>query len=382
VVTTAGTTAGGVLGTASSFPVLAASAITNTGSTAVTGNIGIYPGTAITGFPPGTVSGVIHNADVTAQQAQVDALAAYTAMAALASTATIATALDGQTLTSTGVGATNVYTTVAGTMTLAQSGNGTLTLSGDATSIFILRTASTLTTGAGGTPTITLTGGAVAANVYWIIGSSATINSGNTGTFKGNILAQVSITDTLGGTVSGNLIALTGAVTISAAATIATTVTSTGLTFTRGVASVITTITGWDYYGQPMTQAIASSSSVSTTVAGLKAFYQIGSVSVNGVPDTAITVGTTDVLGIPVRVIDAGYVVHAGWANTLADNAGTFVPADMTNPATGATGDVRGTYVPSSASNGSNRLVMTISLSGIAVGPNANRAGALGVTQA
>lgn len=138
-------------------------------------------------------------------------------------------------------------------------------------------------------------------------------------------------------------------------------------------------ISGYDYYGQPMTEQITSVANATTP--GKKAFYQIASISVSGATTTAITVGTTDVLGLPVRVIDAGYIVKVGYNNTLAQDAGTFVAAD-TSTATSTTGDVRGTYTPSSATNGAKRLVMTIALPAIAVGPNATRIGAFGVTQA
>ena len=144
------------------------------------------------------------------------------------------------------------------------------------------------------------------------------------------------------------------------------------------------TVSGYDYYGQSMTEVIATgtTSSAVANVAGKKAFYQISSISISGALPVAITVGTTDVIGLPLRVYDAGYVVRAGWNNTLANDAGTFVAADMTTPATSTTGDVRGTYVPSSATNGIKRLVVVIALPGIASGPNATRTGALGVTQA
>ena len=144
------------------------------------------------------------------------------------------------------------------------------------------------------------------------------------------------------------------------------------------------TVSGYDYYGQSMTEVIATgtTSSAVANVAGKKAFYQISSISISGALPVAITVGTTDVLGLPLRVYDAGYVVRAGWNNTLANDAGTFVAADMTTPATSTTGDVRGTYAPSSASNGIKRLVVVIALPSIATGPNATRTGALGVTQA
>jgi hypothetical protein len=144
------------------------------------------------------------------------------------------------------------------------------------------------------------------------------------------------------------------------------------------------TVSGYDYYGQPMTENIATgtTSSAVANVSGKKAFYQISSIAITGSLPVAITVGTTDILGLPVRLIDAGYVVKVGWANALAQDAGTLTVADMTNPATSSTGDVRGTYVPSSATNGARRLVMTIALPAIATGPNATRTGALGVTQA
>ena len=144
------------------------------------------------------------------------------------------------------------------------------------------------------------------------------------------------------------------------------------------------TISGYDYYGQPMTEVIATgtTSSAVANVSGKKAFYQVSSIAINGSLPVAITVGTTDIFGLPVRCFDAGYVVKVGWNNTLAQDAGTLTVADMTNPATSTTGDVRGTYLPSSASNGVKRLVMTIAVPAIAVGPNATRTGALGVTQA
>jgi len=139
------------------------------------------------------------------------------------------------------------------------------------------------------------------------------------------------------------------------------------------------TVSGYDYYGQAMTEVITVATA-GTAVTGNKAFYQIASVSIAG-SATACVVGTSDYLGLPVRAIDAGYVVSVGWANTLARDAGTFTAA-ATATATSTTGDVRGTYKPSSASNGSNRLVMAIAVPAIAVGPNSTATGALGVTQA
>lgn len=169
--------------------------------------------------------------------------------------------------------------------------------------------------------------------------------------------------------------------TTAGAAVVTTAGTPTGLTYTLGVAPVTVTVSGFDVYGQAMSEAITSSAAVSTAVSGLKAFYLVTSVSVSGATGTALTVGTTNVLGIPVRVTNVAYVASVKSNNVLAQDAGTFVAAD-TATATTTTGDVRGTYTPATASNGIVRTVMGILLPAIAVGPNATRVGALGVTQA
>jgi hypothetical protein len=141
------------------------------------------------------------------------------------------------------------------------------------------------------------------------------------------------------------------------------------------------TISGYDYYGQAMSEVIATGTVQSTTVNGKKAFFQISSATISGALGATIAVGTTDILGLPVRVFNVAYIASVKSNNTLAQDAGTFVAA-VTAAATTTTGDVRGTYVPATASNGIVRTVMGILLPGIAVGPNATRVGALGVTQA
>jgi len=169
--------------------------------------------------------------------------------------------------------------------------------------------------------------------------------------------------------------------TTAGAAVVTTAGTPTGLTYTLGVAPVTVTVSGYDVYGQAMSEAITSSAAVSTAVSGLKAFYLVTSVSVSGATGTALTVGTTNVLGCPVRVPNIAYVASVKSNNVLAQDTGTFVAAD-TATATTTTGDVRGTYTPATASNGIVRTVVGILLPAIAVGPNATRVGALGVTQA
>jgi len=141
------------------------------------------------------------------------------------------------------------------------------------------------------------------------------------------------------------------------------------------------TISGYDYYGQAMSEVIATGTVQSTTVKGKKAFFQISSATISGALGATIAIGTTDILGLPVRVFNVAYIASVKSNSTLAQDAGTFVAAD-TATATTTTGDVRGTYVPATASDGIVRTVMGILLPGIAVGPNATRTGALGVTQA
>jgi hypothetical protein len=141
------------------------------------------------------------------------------------------------------------------------------------------------------------------------------------------------------------------------------------------------TVSGYDYYGQAMSEAITST--VGSTVTGKKAFFLISSVTVaGGGTTTAVTVGTGDVFGCPVRFFDKSYIVRYGWNNgTTDDTSGVLTVAD-TATATTTTGDVRGTFAPSTAADGIKRAVVTIALPAIAVGPNATRTGALGVTQA
>lgn len=204
------------IGVAGGYGILAATAITNSvGTSIVNGNFGESPGSTVTGAF--TVSGTTDLANAAALAAQNAALAGYTSLAAHGGYVTIPSALDGQTLTA------GYYQFGSGAATLAASAPGTLTFSGSSTDVFVIKTASTLGTGAGGMPTISFTGGALAKNVYWIIGSSATINIGVTsagGIFQGNVIANSSVTVTQSSTVNGSLIALNAAVTISNISTI------------------------------------------------------------------------------------------------------------------------------------------------------------------
>ena len=140
------------------------------------------------------------------------------------------------------------------------------------------------------------------------------------------------------------------------------------------------TVTGTDYWGQAQTETIALNGT--TLVAGQKSFKTITAVAVSALLTGNLTVGNEDVFGLPYRVTDAGYLLRTGWAGAVANDAGTFAAADTTSPATATTNDVRGTYAPSSAADGSRRLVLALGLTGLQAGPNATQTGAVGVTPA
>ena len=190
------------LGTAAGFTVLAGSTVTNTGATAVTGDLGVSPGTAVTGFPPGTVSGTIHAGDAPAAQAQTDLTTAYNAaVAQTTGSISVSGDLTGLTL------APGLYTS---TSSLAISGSLTLNAFGDGNAVFLIQMPTTLTTGPGSK--VILTNGAKASNVVWQVGSSATL--GTNSVFKGTILADQSITVNTGAHVDGRVLARIGAVTL------------------------------------------------------------------------------------------------------------------------------------------------------------------------
>ncbi len=194
-----------VLGTAQSFLVLGGSTVTNTGPTTVTGaSLGVSPGTAVTGFPPGIVvaPGTIHAADAVAAQAQSDVTTAYNTLAGQARTATLTSQdLGGKTLTQ-GV---YFYATSA-----QLTGQLILDAKGDPSAVFVFQIGSTLTTAS--SASVLLTNGASPCNVYWQVGSSATL--GTTTRFIGNILALTSIGLNTGATVVGRALARNGAVTL------------------------------------------------------------------------------------------------------------------------------------------------------------------------
>jgi len=215
------------LGTATSFGVLAGSAVTNTGPTTITGDLGLSPGSSVTGFPPGTVTGATHVSDAVALQAKTDLTTAYNNAAGQSCTSTLSGDLGGRTL----VPGVYCYTSDAQL-------TGTLTLDGggDPNAVFIFKIGSMLTTASNSRVSI-INGGA--CGVYWQIGSSATL--GTDTAFVGTMLVNTSITlNTRANILPGRALTQTGAVTLdsnlitvppstctTASSTTTTTVTST-----------------------------------------------------------------------------------------------------------------------------------------------------------
>jgi hypothetical protein len=153
------------------------------------------------------------------------------------------------------------------------------------------------------------------------------------------------------------------------------------LTSGANLSAVNYLVTGYDEYGGKMSQLMTGPNVA--TVNSKKAFKSILSVVPSATSANTVSVGTSDVFGLQLRMIDAGYIVSAKWAAVLAQNAGTFTPADQTSPATNLTGDVRGTYAQSgAASNGVNRLVIAMHVDATQCGPTATLANAIGVPQA
>ena len=190
------------LGTADNFAVLGGSAVTNTGPTVLTGDLGVSPGSAISGFPPGIVNGTIYATDAVAAQAESDLTTAYNAAASEAITAD----LTGQNL--------GGLTLTPGVYFFASSAQltGTLTLNfqGNPNAQFVFQIGSTLTTASNSSVQVINDGGP--CNVYWQVGSSATL--GTTTTFVGHILALTSISLQTGASVQGSALARNGAVTM------------------------------------------------------------------------------------------------------------------------------------------------------------------------
>ena len=193
------------MGGASTLAVLAGSAVTNTGATTITGNLGLSPGTSVGGFPPGILNGTLHINDAIGTQAKLDLTLAYYDVAGRTATdmVTLAGNIGGLTLTP------GLYRSTSSMA--VSSGDVTFDAKGNANAVFIIQIASTLTTTSG--RKVILRGGALASNIFWQVGSSATF--GTTSVFKGTVMAMQSITFATGATLDGRALAITAGVTMA-----------------------------------------------------------------------------------------------------------------------------------------------------------------------
>jgi hypothetical protein len=293
------------LGTAADFAVLAGTTVTNTGLTTISGDIGVSPGTAVTGFPPGQiVNGAIHANDGPAVQAEADLALAYTDAVARTTTATVSGQLGGTTKSA------GVYDSVSGTFGIA----GTLTLDaqGDPNAVFIFKAVSTVITAA--SSTVNLVNGAQSCNVFWQVGSSATLGANSI--LRGNLLAFTSITVGAGLQVDGRALAINGAVTLDTDAI-------TRSTCAAGMLSV----------SAPATVGLGS------VTPGATATGHLGPVTVTDQRGTSTATWTATVIatdfvtgaGSPAETISNVNVSYWSGAATSTTGSGTFTSGQPTS---------------------------------------------------
>lgn len=281
------------LGTASSYSVLGGASVTNTGPTVLNADVGVGPGTAISGFPPGITSGATHATDAHALQAQSDLTIAYDAAAGQAPDASIADDLGGLSLPP------GVYNASS---SIQLTGPLTLDAAGDPNAVFVFQIGSALTTAT--SSSVVLIGGARSCNVFWQVGSSATL--GTDTAFVGTILALTSITADTGATVDGRALARNGSVTLDTN------------TFTGGSCAAVPTTPPT---GTPTTPPTVTPTTPAT-------------VPPTGTPTTPATVPPTDTATTPATVAPTGSLTPATDTTTptLLPTTPTDTPLTDTPP--------------------------------------------------
>ncbi|MEU8328482.1 ice-binding family protein [Micromonospora sp. NPDC048839] len=291
------------LGAAATFAVLAGTTITSTGLSEVNGDIGVSPGTAVTGFPPGQLNGSLHANDAVAVAGQSDLAIAYNDAVSRTTTDVVSDQLGGTTKT------TGVYESVAGTFDI--TGDLTLDAEGDPNAVFIFKTTTTLITGA--SSMVNLANGAQACNVFWQVGSSATLGANSI--LRGNLLAFTSITVGAALEVDGRTLAINGAVTMDTA------------TITRSTCAV-----AGDLSISAPTTADLGSASLGGVVSGNLGPVTVTDERLLSAPTWTATVVATDFVtgGIPVHTISNANVSYWSGPATSTSGIGTFTSGQPT----------------------------------------------------
>lgn len=331
------------LGSNSTFAVLAGTTVTITGAGTITGNVGIFPGTAyVAGAPPVTVKGTIYAGGPIAAQAEADLSTAFNDAAGRSvGPITLSGNIGGMTL---------VPGLYKSTSSLAiSSGDLTLDAQGDASAVWIFQIASTLTTTSG--RQVILAGGADPSNIFWQVGTSATI--GTTSVFQGNILAAISISMLTGSTLTGRALAMGGAVSIdtgggssaslpvAVAPTAPTVISSVPLNGAQGVTVAANLTASFSVAMAPLTITTATftlaqgATPVSGTVtySGTTATFAPSTSLLAGTVYTAtITIGAEDVAGTALAASYVWDFTTAAAATPLPAVAGTVDDASYVTP--------------------------------------------------
>ncbi len=315
------------LNTAQSFAILAGSTATNTGSTTITGDLGVSPGSAITGFPPGLVTGgTIHAGDAAAAQAQNDVTAAYVDLAGRACNSDLTGQdLGGLTLTS-GV---YCFSSSAGL-----TGELVLDAQGDANAVFVFQIGSALTTASNSS--VRMINGGQPCNVLWQVGSSATLGTGTS--FVGNILALASITLTTGARLDGRALARNGAVTMDT--NVVSTVWCSAAPTTTPTSEGTTTPTS-EATTAPTSEATTAPTSEATTAPTSDATTAPTGEATTAPTGEATTAPTSEATAAPTSAVTAAPTSAATAAPTSASVAvsgptATAVPTIAGLPVTGS----------------------------------------------
>jgi hypothetical protein len=330
------------LGTDSAASVLAGAGVTNTGPSVLALDVDSSPTKTINGFPPGETRGTEHANDAIAVRAQKDLTTAYNVAQGAPSTANVTSVdLGGKTLTQ------GVYTASTGLML-----NGALTLSGGPAAVFVFQAGSTLITGPDSS--VSLVGGAQACNVYWQVGSSATLGTGTT--FVGNILALTSISLDSAATVDGRALAMNGAVTLNdntfthsactgstaptttTTAAAPTTTTTVGSTTTTAGGPTTTTTAGPTTTTSPATTTTTSMPATTSTTTSAPATSSTTTGASTTTTSLPPTTSTTVTSAATTTTLMAPTTTTAVFGLTTGSGQGTGTGGGSTTGGDGSTG--------------------------------------------